>query len=142
MFKAVPNLGQYVAGWTIHPYGPGWRPRLEALIRETAAQGAPSNIPIDITEWGLATDNGKCLTENYGWNPCMTYSEAAEVLTRTVSEMRQVLGSRMGLFMLYQVRDKQPTGASNNREEYFGALQHELQPKGEYTTAAQALMAS
>jgi hypothetical protein len=142
MFKAVPNLGQYVAGWTIHPYGPGWRPRVEALIHETAAQGAPSSIPIDITEWGLATDNGKCLTENYGWNPCMTYNEASEVLTRTVSEMRQVLGSRMGLFMLYQVRDKQSTGASNNREEYFGALQHELQPKGAYTTAAQALMAS
>ncbi len=142
MFKAVPNLGQYVAGWTIHPYGPGFRPRLEALIRETAAQGAPSNIPIDITEWGLATDNGKCLTENYGWNPCMTYSEAAEVLTRSVSEMRQLLGSRMGLFMLYQVRDKQPTGASSDREEYFGALQHELQPKGQYTEAAQALMES
>jgi hypothetical protein len=142
MFKAVPNLGQYVAGWTIHPYGPGWRPRIEALVRETAAQGAPSSIPIDITEWGLTTDNGGCLTENYGWNRCMTYSEAAEVLTRTVSEMRQVLGSRMGLFMLYQVRDKDAPGATDEREAYFGALQHELQPKGAYTTAAQALMAS
>jgi hypothetical protein len=142
MFKAVPNLGQYVAGWTIHPYGPGWRSRFEALIAETAAQGAPSNIPIDVTEWGLSTDNGKCLTENYGWNACMSYSEAGEVLTRTVSEMRQMLGSRMGLFMLYQVRDKVAPGASNNREEYFGALQHELAPKGAYTTAAEALMAS
>lgn len=142
MFKAVPNLGQYVAGWTIHPYGPGWRSRFEALIAETAAQGAPSNIPIDVTEWGLSTDNGKCLTENYDWNVCMSYNEAGEVLTRTVSEMRQMLGSRMGLFMLYQVRDKVVPGASNNREEYFGALQHELAPKGAYTTAAQALMAS
>jgi hypothetical protein len=142
MFKAVPNLGQYVAGWTIHPYGPGWRARFEALIQETAAQGAPSNIPIDVTEWGLSTDNGQCLTENYGWNSCMTYNEAGEVLTRTVSEMRQMLGSRMGLFMLYQVRDKVAPEASNNREEYFGALQHELAPKGAYTTAAQALMAS
>jgi hypothetical protein len=142
MFKAVPNLGQYVAGWTIHPYGPGWRSRFEALIAETAAQGAPSNIPIDVTEWGLSTDNGQCVTENYGWNACMTYDEAGEVLTRTVSEMRQMLGSRMGLFMLYQVRDKVAPGASNDREEYFGALQHELAPKGAYTTAAQALMAS
>ncbi len=142
MFKAVPNLGQYVAGWTIHPYGPGWRSRFEALIQETAAQGAPSNIPIDVTEWGLSTDNGKCLTENYGWNVCMNYNEAGEVLTRTVSEMRQMLGSRMGLFMLYQVRDKVVPGASNNREEYFGALQHELAPKGAYTAAAQTLMAS
>jgi hypothetical protein len=142
MFKAVPNLGQYVTGWTIHPYGPRWRPRLEALIHETAAQGAPSSIPIDITEWGLATDNGYCLTENYGWNPCMTYGEAGEVLTRTVSEMRQTLGGRMGLFMLYQIRDQQATGATNDREAYFGALQHELQSKGAYTTAAEALFTS
>jgi hypothetical protein len=142
MFKAVPSFGQYVAGWTIHPYGPGWRPRVEALVRETAAQGAPSNIPVDVTEWGLATDNGNCLTENYGWNKCMTYQEAGETLTRTVSEMRQTLGNRMGMFLLYQVRDKVAPGASTNREEYFGALQHELQPKGAYTTAAQSLMAS
>jgi hypothetical protein len=142
MFKAVPNLGQYVAGWTIHPYGPDWRSRFEVLIQETAAQGAPSNIPIDVTEWGLSTDNGKCLSENYGWNVCMNYNEAGEVLTHTVSEMRQMLDGRMGLFMLYQVRDKVAPGASNNREEYFGALQHELTPKGAYTTAAQTLMAS
>jgi hypothetical protein len=142
MFKAVPNLGQYVAGWTIHPYGPGWRPRVEALVRETAAQGAPSNIPVDITEWGLSTDNGRCLSENYDWNKCMTYQEAGEALTRTVSEMRQTLGSRMGMFLLYQVRDKVATGTSTEREEYFGALQHELQPKGAYTAAAEALLAS
>jgi hypothetical protein len=142
MFKAVPDLGQLVAGWTIHPYGPGWRPRLESLISQTAAQGAPSTIPIDITEYGMSTDDGRCLTENYGWNPCMTYQEAAEGLTRTVTEMHQMLGDRLGLFMLYQVRDQQATGATNEREDYFGALQHELQPKGAYTTAVQELMAS
>lgn len=142
MFKAVPNLGQLVAGWTIHPYGTGWKGRFQQLISETAAHGAPSTIPIDVTEWGLATDNGACLTENYGWNPCMTYQEAGEVLTRTVSEMRQTLGSRMGMFMLYQVRDQQTPGATNDREAYFGALQHELQPKGAYTVAAKALMES
>ena len=142
MFKAVPNLGQLVAGWTIHPYGPGWRPRLEELIEETAAQGAPSTIPIDITEWGLATDNGRCLTENYGWSPCMTYDEAGETLTRTVTEMQAMLGGRLGMFLLYQIRDQQLTSASNEREAYFGALQHELQPKGAFTSAVEEMLAS
>lgn len=142
MFKAVPDLGSLVAGWTIHPYGSGWRERLQTLLDQTAAQGAPSTIPIDITEWGLVTDNGRCLSTNFGWNPCMTYQEAGEVLTRTVGEMRQLLGGRMGLFMLYQVRDQAPTGTSTDVEAYFGALQHELQPKGAFTQAVEALMAA
>lgn len=142
MFKAVPNLGGLVAGWTIHPYGPEWRGRLETLIQQTAAQGAPSTIPIDITEWGLSSDEGHCLTENYGWNACMSYQEAGEALSETVSEMRQMLGSRLDMFMLYQVRDQEATGASNQRESYFGALQHELQPKGAYTTAVKSLLSA
>lgn len=140
MFKAVPNLGNLVAGWTIHPYGPEWRGRLETLIQQTAAQGAPSTIPIDVTEWGLSSDEGHCLTENYGWNACMSYQEAGEALSETVSEMRQMLGSRLDMFMLYQVRDQEATGAGNQRESYFGALQHELQPKGAYTTAVKSLL--
>lgn len=142
MFEAVPNLGNYVAGWTIHPYGPKWKGALEDLLAQTAAHGAPSTIPVDITEWGLASDDGACLTENYGWNDCMSYEEASTVLTKTFSEMRQFLGARFGMFILYQVRDQQASGASNEREAYFGALQHELQPKGAFTTAAQAILAS
>ncbi|HEY3759755.1 MAG TPA: hypothetical protein VGL37_08330 [Solirubrobacteraceae bacterium] len=142
MFKAVPNLGQLVAGWTIHPYGPGWRARLEALMSETAAQGAPSSIPVDITEWGLSTDGSRCVSENYGWNACMNYGEAGEVLTRTIGEMHEVLGGRFGMLMLYQIRDQKQAGATNERESYFGALQHELQPKGSFTTAVEELLAS
>jgi hypothetical protein len=142
MYAAVPNLSNYVAGWTIHPYGPSWKGRVEDLIKQTAAHGAPATIPIDITEWGITTDNGRCLSENYDWNPCMTYQEAAEALTKSVGEMRQMLGSRLADFMVYQVRDQQNSGASTNREVYFGALQHELQPKGAFTTAVENLLAS
>jgi hypothetical protein len=142
MFKAVPNLGQLVAGWTIHPYGPTWRPRVEALIKETAEQGAPSTIPIDITEFGVSTDNGQCLTENYGWPLCMTYQEAGEALTGTLTELRQVLGGRPGMFLLYTDKDWHSPGATNEREAYFGALQYSLAPKGAYTTAVEAMLAS
>lgn len=141
MFKAVPELASLVAGWTVHPYGTGWRAKLEELISQTAAQGAPASIPIDVTEWGLSTDNGLCVTENFGWNPCMSYEEAAGVLTQTVAEMRQMLRGRLGLMLLYQIRDQKPAGESNDREYYFGAVQSELQAKGDYTTAVESFLA-
>jgi 3-methyladenine DNA glycosylase Mpg len=53
-----------------------------------------------------------------------------------------MLGSRFGMFMLYQVRDQQVTGTSTEPEAYFGALQHQAQPKGAYTTQVQELLAS
>ena len=58
-----------VAGWTVHPYGPvsRWKPRIDRLISQTAAQGWSSGIPIDITEYGMATDNGATLSDNYDW---------------------------------------------------------------------------
>lgn len=141
MFKAVPNLGELVGGWTVHPYGSGWRTKLERLVSETTAAGAPSTIPVDITEWGLTTDGGTCLNVEYGLNPCMSYEEAASTLTTTFAEMRQLLGSRFGMFMLYQVRDQKDVALTTNGQSYFGALQHELQPKGSYTTAVDAVMA-
>jgi hypothetical protein len=142
MFKAVPDLGSLVAGWTVHPYGDKWRAKLEELVSQTAAQGAPSSIPIDVTEWGLSSDNGRCLNENFGWNPCMSYQEAAEVLSRTVSEMRQALNGRLGMLLLYQIRDQKASGESTDLEYYFGALGHELQPKGAYTAEVESLLAS
>ncbi len=141
MFSAVPNLGSYIAGWVSHPYGTGGRGKLEGIIKQAAAHGAPSSLPIDITEWGLSTDGSSCVNENYGLNPCMSYAEAGEQLKKSVNEIKALLGSRIGLFLIYQVRDQQVAGASKEREAYFGLLQHEDQPKGAYTTAAQELLA-
>jgi hypothetical protein len=141
MFKAVPNLASIVAGWTVHPYGPepGWKSRIDALVAQTQAEGAPSSIPIYVTEWGLATDNGRCLSDNYGWNRCMTYQEAATALGSTVAAMRARYGSRLHAFYLYQAQDQGPSGTSTNREEYFGALQNDGASKGPYTAEVQSL---
>ncbi len=140
MFKAVPDLGQRVAGWTVHPYGPNWKTPIDTLIADTAAHGAPSNIPIYATEWGLSTDNGRCLDDNFGWNKCMSYAEAASTLKQVIGEMRSRYGSRLAAVYLFQARDQQPTGASTNREYYFGALQSNQASKGAYTTAVQSLL--
>ena len=86
-----------------------------------------------MTEWGLASDSGRCLSENYGWNPCMSSQQAAEGLRSNVAGMRQMLGSRLAMFILYQVRDQQASGASTEREGYFGILRHADQSKGAYT---------
>ena len=141
MFQAVPNLGNYVSGWVTHPYGTYGKTKLLGVLSQTAAHGAPSNIPIDITEWGISTDAGHCVYENYGFNPCMSYAEAADQLKRSVAEIKSLAGNRLRLFLLYQVRDQQTTGATNDREAYFGLLQHEDQPKGAFTSAAQELLA-
>jgi hypothetical protein len=141
MFAAVPNLGNYVGGWISHPYGTTGKSKLTGILAQTAAHGASSSIPIDVTEWGISTDNGTCVYENYGMNPCMSYLEAAEQLKRGVNEVKSLVGSRLGLFLLYQVRDQAPAGASNDRESYFGLLQQSDAVKPVYTQAVQELLA-
>jgi len=137
MYAGVPSLSDYVAGWTIHPYH-NWRGRLEDLLEQTAAHGAPTTIPVDITEWGLPNDNGHCLSES----GCPTYAQAGATLRGAVAEIRQLLGARLGVFILYQVRDQHTTGTSTDSEYFYGCLQHELQTKGEFTAAVQKLLAS
>jgi hypothetical protein len=142
MFKAVPNLWQYVAGWTIHPYGPEWHVNMDAMIADTAAHGAPNTIPIYVTEWGLNSDNGRCLVDNMGWNPCMTYAEAATDLAGTISGMRSRYGSRLRAVYLFQARDQKATGTSTEFEGYYGALQSNMAPKGAYTTEVESLLST
>ncbi len=143
MFNAVPDLGSRIVGWSSHPYGPqsSWQPKLDHLISWTQAHGAPSTLPIYITEFGFSSANGTCLNDNYGWNPCMTYVEAAAKLHETVESMQTRYGSRIGALMLYQTHDQQPLGGTN-RESYFGALTSTGQDKGPFTTEVRALLAA
>jgi hypothetical protein len=143
MFDAVPDLATRVAGWTIHPYGPRskWEPRIGRLIAQTAARGASSAMPIYVTEWGLATDNGRCLSDNYGWDPCMTYAGAARALQRTIGAMRAKYAPRLSAVFLYQAHDQRRAGATSDREHYFGALRSDLSDKGAYSAAVRALLA-
>src|SRR5215213_951383 len=140
MFRAVPDLGQRAAGWTIHPYGPNWAARIDSTVNSTATAGSPAR-PIWVTEWGLSSDNGRCLSDNYGWNKCMTYGEAASTLHSVLSGMPTRYGSRLGAFFLYQAHDQYATGTKTGREAYFGALQSNGSAKGAYTTELKADLA-
>jgi len=141
MFKAVPNLGSLVAGWTIHPYGPNWATRIDSTISSTQAAGSPDK-PIFVTEWGISTDNGRCLDDNYGFDKCMTYSSAATTLHTALTGMESRYGSRLGGFFLYQAHDQYATGTQSGREAYFGALQSNKASKGAYTTEVKADLAA
>jgi hypothetical protein len=142
MFKAVPHLGSRVAGWTVHPYGPGWARRIRGTISSTRAAGAPSRIPLWVTEWGLSSDGGRCVSSNYGFNSCMSYGRAAATLQSTLSRMRSRFGSRIAAFYLFQASDQEQPGATSNLEGYFGALEANGTPKGAYTAAVRADVAA
>jgi hypothetical protein len=140
MFDAVPDLAEHVDGWTIHPYGPQWEERIDRLVQQTRERGAPADIPIWITEWGLTSDDGRCLSDNYGWDPCMTYADAAATLGESVAQMRAEYGERLHALLLYQGRDQRPPATSSEREHYFGALRADRSPKGAYTDAVRSLL--
>lgn len=145
MFKAVPNLGSYVDGWTIHPYGPRdqWKPKFDRLIAQTAAHGASSRIPIDVTEYGISTDNGAQLSNNYGWPTNATYAQAGAWMRDSIAAMRAdpAIGPRLRMFIIYAVHDLGPSRSSADRERYFGVLQSNLADKGAYTSEVRSLFA-
>ena len=142
MFDEVGDLGRYVDGWTVHPYGPEerWRPKLDQTVERLAARGAPESIPLDVTEWGLATDDGRCLSDNYGWDRCMSYEEAAGSLRSALEGMRARYGSRLRHFLVYQIRDQRQPRTTGDREHYFGSLTAAGRAKGAYTRQVRALL--
>lgn len=134
MFTAVPRLGRLAAGWTVHPYGPGYRNRVKRLVAQTERAGAPSTVPVFVTEWGVASAGGRCLEpDNYGWDPCMDYGEAAVALQSVAGTLEKDLGARLGGFYVYNARDLARPSGTSFREHYFGALAFGNRPKGEYT---------
>lgn len=164
MFSAVPDLtsANRVAGWTIHPYGlfdctATYKPfstcntnngnygdrRIKRMLQQLSAHGAPDTIPIDITEYGISTNNGAALTDNYGWPVDLTYAQAAADLDMTVNSFINSpdYGSRIRLFLYYGIMDLNFNNPSDNdREHFFGAVNVNFGDKGAYTTEIRKIM--
>lgn len=141
MVEAVPDLTRRVAGWTIHPYGPDWEHRVDRLVEQTADHEGGDDVPVHVTEWGVATDDGRCLSDNYGWDPCMTFQESADLLGEVTRGLRERLGDRLGSFYVFQAEDQRAPGATTDREHYFGAVRLDLSEKGAYSAEVRALLA-
>jgi len=144
VLKGCPDLDALAGGFTLHPYGNAWRARIDGAIAALATAAKITNLAgrLQVTEWGLSSDNGRLLSDNYGWNKAMSYSEAASTLKSVLAAMRSVYGERIGAFYLYQAHDQYGTGTQTGREAYFGALQSNGADKGAYTAEVKAEIAA
>jgi len=138
-YQAVPNIHDYMAGVTFHIYGPPGGsnvfPKMQDVLNRMASHGAPNTIKIWVTEDGVASDNGRNLTDNYGWPTNQTYAQAGAALRQKLSAVlgHATIGPRMAVWTNYQAHDQQPTGTTNEREAYFGVVQSNQAAKGDIT---------
>jgi hypothetical protein len=142
MVAAVPNLDTYTSGWTIHPYGPGGFARIDRMLSYLGARGMSTSVPFYITEWGLASDNGRTLSDNYGYPTNMTYTDAAATLRDVISRWKSSYGSRFAQLILYQSLDQRAPYASTRGEHYFGVLRKNGAAKEPYTSVVRSLLGS
>lgn len=138
VFTATPDINSWVAGWTVHPYGPTTA-RMDRMVTLLSQKGVAS-APIFITEDGLATDNGNTLSNNYGWPTNMTYDQASASINQKVAGIKsKSYASRVRTYIQYQAHDQRATGLTTEREHYFGILKSDGTDKGTYTSTVRTL---
>lgn len=141
MFTAVPELDELVGGWTIHPYGPTGFEKIDRMLDHLDRRGADNSIPFFITEWGLSSDDGRLLSDNYGYPRDLTYEQAARTLAETVSRWKHDYRGRLAQMIIYQDYEQRSAGRSADREHYFGCLRFDLAAKGAYTAEVRRQLA-
>jgi hypothetical protein len=144
MRAAVPDLDTRIGGWIVHPYGPA--SRYTSLLdgsRNTirnAGWQIDAAKPFVITEDGIATHDGRMLSDNYGWPRNMTFAQAGSAIEAKVADM--TARWPVGVYLVYQARDQRPYwDASTEREHWFGVLKQDGSAKGVYTDAVRRIMA-
>jgi hypothetical protein len=135
MYTAVPDLHNYAAGWVIHPYGPSsvHIARINRVWGMVNKYGGGA-VKFYATEYGMATDNGRNLDDNYEYPTNLSYDAAGTLLTQGIADFKNT--GKVAQVMLYQSTDQQASGASSGREYYFGVLQAGGGLKGGFTQAA------
>lgn len=141
MYEAVPDLNSRVAGWIEHPYGPDYRTLIGNLLRSVGEHGG-GGLPVFVTEFGIASDDGRCLDDNYGWPKCLTYQQTAARLRQSIAGMRAAYGRQLAQVLIFSQVDAKPSGTTSDREAYFGAVKSDGADKGALTSAVRALLAA
>ena len=138
MHTAVPNLGSMVAGWTVHPYGPvsRWKPRIDRLISQTAAQGWSSEHSDRHHRVGHLDRQRRepRATTTTGPRTRPTRRPAPTSRSRSTPCSPSALASRLRVFTYFQGHDQLPSG-TGQRERYFGVMKNDGSAKGALTTA-------
>jgi len=128
-----PDLVRLLHAPVTHAYGPDWRRELDQDFRFVAKWGLSK--PFFMTEWGISTDNGPALSDNYDFPTDLTYAAAAALLAGNVDQMATVPGE-LKQVLLYQVHDQREPGETTDREGYFGIVNADGAHKGPYTAVA------
>jgi hypothetical protein len=131
-----PDLIALMHGPVIHAYGPAWQTHVSRDVGFLRAKGVTQ--PYYMTEWGISTDNGTQLYDNYGFPKNLTYDAAASLLTANVEKMAQDTAA-IHQVLIYKVNDDGQSSASGDREDYFGLKRTDGSSKGSLTAAATAL---
>jgi hypothetical protein len=128
------ELTTLMRGPTIHPYGPDWQQKVDQDRKLLLDHGVDK--PFYLTEWGISTDNGDNIGDNYGYPTTLTYDAAGAALTTAVTEMA-AMPDAIAQLLIYQLGDQQDPGRGE-REFYFGVLNSSGGDKGGYTAAIRA----
>lgn len=139
MLDRQPALRTAALGHVIHPYGPGGFDRVTKMTVALRAKGVEPAWWF--TEWGLSSDNGRPLTNNYGYPVDQTYDQAAATLRDVRSRWSRDFGSVLRHAFVYQIHDQKPSGSTNEREAFFGAVKSSGADKGSYSVAVREVLA-
>lgn len=136
MKAAVPDLQNYVAGWTGHLYGANWLAKLND--RHNHLPDAWKALGWHISESGVPTDDGRAINSGkYGW-PDQTYQQAGVALRNSIEGMHA--DGRIKQVNIYQATDQDPSGQSTNVEAYFGVTKNDGSAKPGVTEVAASLL--
>jgi Glycosyl hydrolase catalytic core len=128
VYAADPNVGNYVDGWTAHPYG-GTGARLSAALghRDTVeAVHAKTGKPVYVTEVGWLTG----LTPANGVSLVYTEAEQAENIKNFITWARRT--GYVGAVMIFGYRDY------GDLYEFWGVETHEGRKKPSYGALREA----
>lgn len=160
LHTGVSNLDTYIGGWTVHPYGNQsmWQDKIDKVISQTNAVGWSNTVPIDVTEYGISSDDGNtlygscssghdgCSPQGGGQSATETYAQASSDLTAETNGMRSLYSTRLRDFMVYSIHDltthnnkRCNSNTQSCREDFFGGTTYTAGDKGGYTAAVRAL---
>jgi hypothetical protein len=144
MFTAVPNLAQYVAGWTIHPYWGGCCSSTDTYgaaktVRMVSALERHGELTKGFyaTESGVPSDNGVAFSSGQR----ETYQEAADIIGKDPALLQKAAKGRYVQQLLYQSTDQRAPHSGTNREWYFGGRTNTGGLKGPMTSAFDSFLA-
>ena len=146
IYGVDPQIHNKVDAWVFHHYGPitgGHTAKILGMLDAVEQRGAPTTIPIFITEDGIGSANGATLTNTHGW-PSGSYETYAQAAVSHQNKLNALLahpriGDRLAVWMIWSDRDGQAVGTTNNAYYYMGTLKVDNSDKGAYSTFARNL---